>query len=57
MAVVEDPLLFLFKHTPYDYLVGIIFEQKWFLLIIGMNFGEEVFLVLCFPINWDLPYF
>ena len=51
MAVAEDPLLFLFRHTPSDDLIGTVFEQKWFLPIIGMNFGEEVFLVLCFPIN------
>ena len=46
MVVAEDPLLFLFRHTPSDDLVGIIFEHKWFLPIIGMNFGEEVFLFL-----------
>ena len=57
MAVVEDPLLFLFKYTPSDDLVGTVFEQKWLLPIIGMNFSKELFLVLCFPINWDFPYF
>ena len=45
MAVAEDPLLFHFRHTHSDDLIGTIFEQKWFLPIIGMNFGEEVFLV------------
>ena len=55
MEVDEDPLLFLFRHTPSDDLVGTVFEQKWLLPIIGMDFGEEVFLVMCFPIDWDFP--
>ena len=54
MAVAKDPILF--RHTPSDNLVGVVFEQKLLLPIIGMNFGEEVFLVLCFLINWDFPY-
>ena len=57
MAVVENPLLFLFRYTPFDDLICTVFEQKCFLPIIGMNFGEELFLVLCFPINWDFPCF
>ena len=48
MAVAEDPLLFLFRHTPFDDLVGVVFEQKWLLPIIGMNFGKEVFLFYAF---------
>ena len=51
MALAEDPLLFLFRRTPSDDLVGALFEQKWLIPIIGMNFVQEVFLVMCFPIN------
>ena len=48
MAVTEDSWLLCFRHTPSDYLVGIVFVQEWFLLIIGMNFCKEEFLSCAF---------
>ena len=55
VAVIENPLLLFFRYTPSNDLVCTVFEHKWLLPIIGINFGEEVFLILCLPFSWDLP--
>ena len=52
MAVAEYSLLLCFRHTPLDYLISIVFVQEGFFPIIGVNFCEEEFLVLCFRIYW-----
>ena len=56
VAVTENPLLFSFTHTPPNALVCTVFERKWLLPKIRMNFSEEVFLIMCFPFIWDFPY-
>ena len=50
MVVADYSLLLCFRHTPPDYLISIVFVQEGFFPIIGVNFCEEEFLVLCFPI-------
>ena len=52
MAVADYFLLLYFRHTPPDYLVSIVFVQEGFFPIIGVNFWEEEFRILCFPICW-----
>ena len=52
MVLAEYSLFLCLWHTPSDYLINTVFVQEGFFTIVGVNFCEEEFLVLCFRICW-----
>ena len=53
VAVAQNPLLFLPRHTLPDYLIGTVFEQEGLFPIIGMDLRKEILHILFFPFSWD----
>ena len=51
MVVTENSLLLFYEHTLSNDLICIIFEEERLLPIIGVNFCEEIFLVLCLSVS------
>ena len=48
MAVTQNSLLFLHRHTLPDYLVCTVFEQEGLFPIIGMDLCKEILLSCSF---------
>ena len=53
MAVAQNSLMFLLRHTLPDYLICTVFEQEGLFPIIGMDLIKEILLILFFPLRWD----
>ena len=53
VAVAQNSLLFLLRHTLPDYLIYTVFEQEGLFPIIGMDLRKEILTILFFPIIWD----
>ena len=53
MAVAQNSLLLLLRHTLPDYLICTLFEQIGLFPIIGMDLSKEILPILFFPLSWD----